>query len=51
MPFYALRPTEKEFSAHLADDMPHQFTDGATTYRWGLVLVGGVLTFRYEEVV
>jgi hypothetical protein len=51
LPFYALRPTEKEFDAHLAETMPHRFIDGATTYRWGLSVVSGVLTFNYEEVV
>lgn len=37
--------------AHLADTMPHKFTDGVTTYRWGLSVVDGVVAFNYEEVV
>ncbi|HBV95629.1 MAG: hypothetical protein JL50_10070 [Peptococcaceae bacterium BICA1-7] len=38
-------------AAHLAETMPHQFTDGATTYRWGLAVIDGVVNFVYEEVV
>ncbi len=40
-----------DLAAHLADTMPHKFTDGATAYRWGLSVVGGVVMFNYEEVV
>lgn len=40
-----------DVAAHLAETMPHKFVDGATTYRWGLSVVGGVVMFNYEEVV
>jgi len=43
--------SQQDLTAHLADTMPHKFTDGATTYRWGLSVVGGVVMFNYEEVV
>jgi len=36
---------------HQADTMPHRFVDGATTYKWGLSVVAGVVTMNYEEVV
>jgi len=42
---------QNELDAHLADTMPHKFTDGTTTYRWGLSVVNGVVMFNYEEVV
>lgn len=51
MPFYLLKPTIKEFDAHLAETMPHKFVDGATTYRWGLAVIDGVVNMVYEEVV
>jgi hypothetical protein len=51
LPFYALRPTEKEFDAHLAETMPHRFVDGGVTYRWGLAVIDGVVNMVYEEVV
>lgn len=38
-------------AAHLADTMPHRFTGGGTTYRWGLAVIGGVVNMIYEEVV
>lgn len=37
--------------AHHNDPMPHKFTDGVTTYKWGLSLVDGVLMFNYEEEI
>jgi hypothetical protein len=40
-----------DLAAHLAETMPHRFVDGATTYRYGLKVVGGVLIMQYEEVV
>lgn len=40
-----------DVAAHLADTMPHRFTDGGTTYRWGLAVIGGVVNMVYEEVV
>ena len=36
---------------HLADDMPHQTTDGVTTYKWGMAYQNGVWGILYEEVV
>jgi hypothetical protein len=38
-------------SAHLTGSMPHTFTDGGTAYRYGFSVVGGVLTFNYEEAI
>lgn len=40
-----------DLTAHLAESMPHRFTDGGTTYRWGLAVIGGVVNMVYEEVV
>lgn len=40
-----------DFTAHLAETMPHRFMDGATTYRWGLAVIDGVVNMVYEEVV
>lgn len=42
---------ETDLTAHLAETMPHKFTDGSKTYRWGLSVVNDVLMFNYEEVV
>lgn len=39
-----------ELASHKADSMPHQFTDGSKTYRWGLSVQNGALMFNYEEV-
>jgi hypothetical protein len=41
----------QEILDHKNATMPHIFVDGETTYRWGLSVVAGVLTFDYEEVV
>ena len=38
-------------ASHLAETMPHRFMDGATTYRWGLAVIDGVVNMVYEEVV
>lgn len=43
--------SKTEFDAHLAETMPHRYTDGTTAYRWGLKIVDGVVTMVYEEVV
>lgn len=40
-----------DFASHLAEDMPHQFVDGAKTYRWGFRIKNGVAQFIYEEVI
>ena len=40
-----------EVDAHVGETMPHRFVAGATTYRWGSSVVGGVVMFNYEEVV
>ncbi len=40
-----------ELSAHKADEMPHQFTEGGASYRWGMKAVSGVAVLVYEEVV
>lgn len=42
---------DAELGGHVAAAMPHFFTDGVTTYRWGLSVVAGVITLNYEEVV
>lgn len=38
-------------ASHLADTMPHLFTDGTKTYKWGLKVVNGIVIMKYEEVV
>lgn len=38
-------------SSHLISSMPHQFTDGGTTYRWGIAMQDGELGILWEEVV
>ncbi len=40
-----------DLTAHLAETMPHKFTDGTKTYRWGLKVTNGIPTMIYEEVV
>ncbi len=35
---------------HLIDTMPHRFTDGVTTYKYGFSVDNGVVMFNYEEV-
>ena len=40
-----------DFTAHLADLMPHRFTDNIKTYRWGFRIVDGSPQFIYEEVI
>jgi len=40
-----------EFDAHLADEMPHQFTSTNKTYRYGFKAQDNHLIFTYEEVV
>lgn len=47
----AVNEIDEDLATHMADTMPHQFTDGTTTYKWGLVMIDGVLNFVYEEVV
>jgi hypothetical protein len=42
--------TSENLMAHLAAAMPHIFTDGETTYRWGLTVIDGVVNMVYEEV-
>ena len=38
-------------NSHSAETMPHQFVDGATTYRYGFAVDSGGFKFVYEEVV
>jgi len=38
-------------AAHLADEMPHQFTSTNKTYRYGFKAQDNHLIFTYEEVV
>lgn len=40
-----------DLAAHLVETMPHRFTDGGVTYRWGLAVIDGVVNMVYEEVV
>lgn len=42
--------SQADLAAHLADNMPHLFTDGTKTYRWGLAVIDGVVNMIYEEV-
>lgn len=42
---------DTKLTQHLADSMPHKFTDGAKTYRWGFRTFNGEPQFIYEEVV
>ena len=39
-----------DLTNHQTATRPHQFVDGATTYNWGLTVVGGVVTMDYEAV-
>lgn len=43
---------KREFNAHKAEDMPHQFVDLSTgkTYRWGLGQDSSGIYFIREEV-
>lgn len=43
--------TADSFTAHLADEMPHQFTSTNKTYRYGFKAQDNHLIFTYEEVV
>lgn len=36
---------------HKVDTMPHIFTDGTKTYKYGFSVVNGILNFNYEEVI
>lgn len=36
---------------HITAAMPHKFTDGTTTYRYGWKVVNGELQFIYEEAL
>lgn len=47
----AIKAVQDTQAAHLADEMPHQFVDGAKTYRWGFRTKNGVAQFIYEEVI
>jgi hypothetical protein len=38
-------------ASHLTVSLPHIFSDGGTTYRYGFSVVEGVLTFNYEEAI
>ena len=42
---------DDEFSAHLADEMPHQFTSTNKTYRYGFKAQDNHLIFTYQEVI
>jgi len=42
--------SREAFIAHLAETMPHRFSDGTKTYRWGLAVIDGVVNMVYEEV-
>lgn len=42
---------DTDLDTHKDATMPHKFVDGATTYRWGLKVVTGVVTMEYEAVV
>lgn len=46
-----IKEAHDNLASHKNESMPHQFVDGATTYRWGLSAVNGVVMFNYEEVV
>lgn len=42
---------KSRFITHQTESMPHQFTDGVKTYRYGFKVEGGALKFMYEEVI
>lgn len=44
------RVLKEDTDNHADSTLPHKFTDGGTTYRWGFSVVSGVLMFNYEEV-
>lgn len=47
----AITGTNNDLAAHLADEMPHQFTSTNKTYRYGFKAQDNHLIFTYEEVV
>ena len=42
---------QTNLASHLADTMPHRYTDAGKTYRWGLKVTNGIASIVYEEVV
>lgn len=46
-----IKGLKEDATSHMNDSMPHQFKDGAKTYRYGLSVVSGVVTMNYEEVI
>lgn len=51
VPSKSLETVNNDLSAHLADEMPHQFTSTNKTYRYGFKAQDNHLIFTYEEVV
>lgn len=45
------KANKEDLDSHLADSMPHLFTDGIKDYRYGFSVVDGIVTFNFEEVV
>jgi len=45
-----LNKLEQGLASHTADSMPHLFTDGEKTYRWGFTIQNGEPGILYEEV-
>lgn len=42
---------QAELATHLAKSMPHKFTDGTSTYRYGLAIQNGEWGILWEEVI
>ena len=42
---------QQTVNAHLADEMPHQFTSTNKTYRYGFKAQDNHLIFTYQEVI
>jgi len=46
-----LQGESAELVSHKSDNMPHQFVDGGTTYKYGFKQENSHVVFMYEEVL
>lgn len=46
-----INENKNNLATHLAESMPHQFTEGGKTYRWGFRIFEGKPQFIHEEVI
>lgn len=47
----AISNVDQRVTTHLAESMPHQYTDGGKTYKWGLGAENSVPYLLIEEVI